>query len=473
MAGFMDEEFLLNTPQASKLYHEFAEALPIIDFHNHLSAREIYEDRAYENLTQVWLGGDHYKWRLMRSCGISEMYITGNASDREKYDHWAEALEKAFGNPLYHWTHLELKRYFGIHEPLTMESKDRIWDLCSAQLQGGLTVRKMLTMQNVEMLCTTNDPLEDLKYHRLLRDERNSGGEFQVKVLPTFRPDQALNMNHPDFAGYIHRLFRINGDDGVPCVKSVLRALEARLDAFCDLGCPVSDHSLENGVYISCTEPEADAVLKKKLEGDILTGSEILKYQSYMLCKLSEMYAARHMVMQLHIGALRNNSSAGFRVLGTDAGFDSMNDAAYAPELAALLDHMKSRGHLPKMIIYPLNPKDYPMIASMALNFNHDACIKGQVQPGAAWWFNDHQGGITKQLTEFARSATLDSFVGMLTDSRSFLSFPRHEYFRRILCGLLGQWMAAGEIPEDYAKVGQVVTDICRDNGARYFSREN
>lgn len=469
MKTFMNENFLLTTPQARRLYQDCAAGLPIVDFHNHLSAQEIYEDKTYENLTQVWLGGDHYKWRLMRSFGIDECYITGDAADKEKYDHFVYAVCHAYGNPLYHWTHLELWRYFGIDAPLTMENKDEIWERCAKILKGGLSVREMLRRQKVEVLCTTNDPLEDLRYHKLLKDAPFS-------VLPTFRPDRALKIAREDFADYINELLEAAGKTSPAgrsevTVAAVAEALSRRLDVFENCGCVISDHSLEDGVFAPCDEREAGEILARRLSGEVVSPWDALKYQTYMLLLLAKMYRRRKITMQLHIGALRDNSPEGFASLGADAGFDSMNDRSFAKELSQLLGTMEASRALPRTIIYVLNPVDYPMAAAMAGNFSRNAPGRGYVQTGAAWWFNDHLSGIREQLMEFARNGALGNFVGMLTDSRSFLSFPRHEYFRRILCQLLGEWMARGEIPEDFEACQKLITDICYENARKAIDK--
>ena len=468
MKPLMNEDFLLTTPQAKKLYAMGAGKLPVIDFHNHLSAQELYENRTYENLTQVWLSHDHYKWRLMRSCGIPEEYITGSAPDKEKYDRWVQAVSTAYGNPLYHWTHLELWRYFGIDEALTMENKDRIWAACNEALKC-LPPRKLVEMQNVKLLCTTNDPAEDLKYHRLLAD-------WKVQVVPAFRPDRALQIGKADFPDYIRKLMETAGGmteggptGGTLTCRDILSALARRLDFFMSFGCRISDHSLEGILYVPCGETEADAVLAGRLAGNMVTAREAAMYASFMLLKLAGMYKARRMTMQLHMGALRNISVRNFTELGQDRGFDCISDRCFAEELSGLLSAMENGAGLPRTILYPLDPKAWTAVSAMAPCF----CCRGDgpahVQPGAAWWFNDHEEGITRQLKEYAISASLGNFAGMVTDSRSLLSFPRHEYFRRILCRLLGQWMAQGEILEDYDGCHKIVEAVCEKNAEEMF----
>lgn len=464
MKQFLDEDFLLKNETAKTLYHSYAKHMPIFDFHNHLSAREIYEDRCYENIARVWLGGDHYKWRAMRAFGIPEEQITGNKeNDWEKFEAWAKTVQAAIGNPLYHWTHLELQRYFGICQPLTPENAKEIWDKCNEKLQQKeYSVRNLLQMQNVKALCTTNDPLEDLEYHRKLREEG-----FRIQVLPTFRPDRAIALEKNDFVPYIRELGEKVGYE-LTSVDLLLKALKDRLEFFVELGCLVSDHSLECNIYQESNEEEADLIYQKKLDGREITDVEYGKYRGFILRSLGREYHRRELVMQLHIGALRNNASRMLEITGADSGFDGMNDFHYAPEISALLDSMDKTDELPKTVLYCLNPNDMEMLAVMAGNFQGGQ-IKGKVQLGAAWWFNDHKKGMEKHLEDLADVGILPAFIGMLTDSRSFLSFPRHEYFRRILCQKLGSWVEDGEYPPDLAYLGKVVEDICYGNAAAYF----
>lgn len=464
MKQFLDENFLLKNDTAKTLYHSYAKNMPIFDFHNHLSAEEIYEDCCYENIARVWLGGDHYKWRAMRAFGIPEEQITGNkVNDCEKFKAWAKTVQAAMGNPLYHWTHLELQRYFGISKPLTPENAKEIWDKCNEKLQQKeYSVRNLLQMQNVKALCTTNDPLEDLDYHRKLKDEG-----FQIQVLPTFRPDRAIALEKDDFVPYIRELGEKAGYE-LASIDLLVDALKDRLDFFVKMGCVVSDHSLECNIYRETDRDEADLIYQKKLVGREITPAECGKYRGFVLRSLGREYHRRQMVMQLHIGALRNNSSRMFRITGADSGFDGMNDFHYAPEISALLDSMDKTDELPKTVLYCLNPNDMEMLAVMAGNFQGGQ-IKGKVQLGAAWWFNDHKAGMEKHLEDLANVGILPAFIGMLTDSRSFLSFPRHEYFRRILCEKLGSWVEEGEYPPDLEYLGKAVEDICYGNAAAYF----
>lgn len=460
MYKFMNEDFLLKTETARTLFHQYGEKQPIVDFHNHLIPREIYEDKTYGNLTEVWLGGDHYKWRAMRANGVPERLITGDGAPYEKFLAWADTVQNCIGNPLYHWTHLELQRYFGITEPLSPKTAKTIWDICNEKLRTpAYSARNLLKMQGVEVLCTTDDPADDLQWHKKLAEEG-----FDIRVLPTFRPGSALDIEKESFSAYLERL-------GSPkSLEELLSALEARLDYFVEAGCRVTDHSLEGDFYLHADEKTADGIFQKRLAGETLTDAELAQYKGYVLTTLGRAYARRGLVMQLHIGALRNNSTRMFRKLGADTGLDSLHDFDYAPQLSALLDAMDQSDELPKTILYCLNPKDLPMLAAMAGNYQgNEMGIKGKVQLGSAWWFCDHKNGMELQLRSLADVGVLPTFVGMLTDSRSFLSFPRHEYFRRILCNLIGEWVENGEYPADLTFLDQVVENICCQNAKTYF----
>lgn len=465
MKPFMDADFLLETATAARLFHEEAENLPVLDFHNHLSPREIAEDVRYEHLTQVWLAGDHYKWRAMRANGIPEELITGDADPYERFVAWADTVGGAIGNPLYHWTHLELQRYFGIDTPLKKETAKEIWEACNEKLKDpSFSARGLLEKQKVEVLCTTDDPADDLAYHRRIREEQTA---FQV--LPSYRPEKALGIEKQDFADYIGRLAAVCGTK-IHTVKELLFALEARLDFFVENGTRVTDHSLEGTFFVPATEQEADSVFRARLSGREVSPEDCGRFRGYVLTELGKMYARRGLVMQLHIGALRNNATRFFQTLGPDTGFDSINDFLYAAQLSALLDAMDRTEELPRTILYALNGRDFDMLAAMAGNFQSNASgIRGKVQVGSAWWFLDHKSGMERQMTSLASIGLLSTFVGMLTDSRSFLSFPRHEYFRRILCNLVGRLVENGEYPDDRQALAQLIRGICYDNAKSYF----
>lgn len=471
----MDENFLLGTETAKTLFHIAAKEMPIVDFHNHLSPREIYENKCYDNIADVWLGGDHYKWRAMRSNGISERYVTGDATPYEKFEAWADTVQRAIGNPLYHWTHLELQRYFGIDTPLNPKTAREIWDKCNAKLRTkDYSVRNLLAMQNVKILCTTDDPADSLEWHTKLRNEP----DLCFQVLPSFRPEKALGIEKDGFATYLKTLGEAAEVPVTDSAESVLNALINRLDFFVKTGCRVTDHSLESAFYIASGEQKsnkenADKVLRKRLNGEIITEDEAGCYRGYLLSELGKAYAKRNLVMQLHIGAIRNNATRFLGTQGADHGFDSVNDFNYAPQLAALLDSMDRTNELPRTILYCLNSKDLDMLATMAGNFqsNEDG-IRGKVQLGSAWWFLDHKTGMEHQLQSLSDVGLLSTFIGMLTDSRSFLSFPRHEYFRRILCNKVGAWVENGEYPNDEAYLSEVIRDICAENAMRYFQFE-
>lgn len=467
MKSFIHDDFLLMSETAQELYHNTAESLPIIDFHNHLSPKEIYEDRCYDNLTQVWLGGDHYKWRGMRANGISEKLITGDGDSYEKFLAWTDTVQNSVGNPLYHWTHLELKRYFNIDETLSPATAEKIWRIGNDQLrQADHSVRNLLRMQNVEVLCTTDDPVDDLKYHKLLAKEDSLG----FTVIPTFRPGAVLDIENLRFAEYIRHLGEVAKTD-VTTLDGLLLALEKRLDYFVENGCRITDHSLEKDFFCSDTTFEsASCIYLKALENTPITEKEAAAFRGFVLKNLAIMYTERSLVMQLHIGALRNTSKRLYEKLGADIGCDSLNDFNYAPQLAGLLGAMDYEDGLPRTILYYLNPKDGPMLAAMAGNYQSNSeGIRGKVQLGTAWWFCDHKRGMEYQMDTLADAGLISNFIGMLTDSRSFLSFPRHEYFRRILCNKIGSWVENGEYPKDMEYLSKMIRGICYDNAKQYF----
>ena len=464
MMSFMDEDFLLSNDTAKDLFAAVKDE-PIYDYHNHLNPREIYEDKCFDNMAEVWLGGDHYKWRAMRANGISESLITGDGAPYDKFVAWADTVQNLIGNPLYHWTHLELQRYFGITKPLSKETAKEIWDECNAKLHNKeYSVRNLLKMQNLSVLCTTDDPADDLKWHKKIKKE-----DFGIKVLPSYRPEKALGIEKDDFKSYIDRLslvveFKI--DD----VESLLKALELRLEYFIENGCKVTDHSLEGKFFIKATKDEVNEILKIRLAGVKVNEEQIAKFKGYMLTELGRLYAKHDLVMQLHIGAIRNNSERFFKQLGADTGFDAINDFNYAPQLAALLSEMDLYDELPRTILYCLNPKDTEMLAAMATTFcSNEKGIKGKVQLGAAWWFCDHKNGMERQIEAMSDNGLISTSVGMLTDSRSFLSFPRHELYRRILCNKIGTWVENGEYPADTSYLRSMVKGICGSNAIDYF----
>ena len=465
MKPFINDDFILTNKTARRLFHSAAKQMPIIDFHNHLDPQKIWEDGCYDNIAEVWLGGDHYKWRAMRANGVPEELVTGDGDPYEKFLAWADTVQNCIGNPLYHWTHLELKRYFGIEETLSPASADRIWNLCNEKLKSPeYSVRNLLRMQNVEILCTTDDPIDDLKWHRKL-----AGEDIGFSVLPTFRPGRALDIEKADFAEYIAKLAEVAGIDASG-FEGLKAALVKRLDYFVENGCKVTDHSLESAFFLPATAEEVDRIYRDALAGKAPSESEAAMYRGALMTALGKEYADRGLVMQLHIGAIRNNSTRLFKKLGADIGCDSSHDFNYAPQLSALMDAMDLEDKLPRTILYYLNPKDAAMLATMAGNYqSNDEGIRGKVQLGTAWWLCDHKNGMEYQMDSLADVGLISTFIGMLTDSRSFLSFPRHEYFRRILCNKIGTWVENGEYPEDFDYLEKLVRGIAHDNAKDYF----
>lgn len=462
MRLFMDDNFLLQTPTAKKLFHSHAQNMPIFDYHNHLSAKEIYEDKKFNNITELWLGGDHYKWRAMRANAVDEKYITGDAPNKEKFDKWAETVPQTFGNPLYHWTHLELRRYFGINETLSPESADHIYEKCNELLQTeDFSVRRLLERMNVKALCTTDDPIDNLEYHQKLSNEYQ-----KVKVLPTFRPDKIIDIEKEIYADYISELGKVLNCE-ITDIDTLQNAIKNRLDFFQKVGCKISDHSLGKNMYENCTKDEANEIMKKSLNKIKLTDMEIRKYKGYILTFLGKEYYDRDMTMQLHIGAIRNNSRRMFEKVGADIGYDSLDDFNYAPQINALLNALDYEEKLPRTVLYCLNSKDNEMLASTAGNFQ-SSDIKCKIQFGTAWWFLDNKRGMNNQIDTLANFGLLSGFIGMLTDSRSFLSFTRHEYFRRILCNYVGNIVENGEYPNDTKFLGDMIENICYNNVVNY-----
>ena len=457
MKAFMDKDFLLSTEMAKHLYHEIAEDLPIIDYHCHLNPQEIYEDRQFENITQVWLGGDHYKWRLMRSAGVEEKFITGDASDREKFQKWAETIGLAVGNPLYHWSHLELRNYFGYDGILNGDTAEEVWQLCNEKLKV-LSARKLIEGSNVKALCTTDDPADSLEWHKKIAEDES----FGVKVLPSYRPDKAMGIEKADYLDYLKRLGEIGS------FSQLVEVLKRRLAFFVSFGCRVSDHGMEAVPYAPATADEVEAIFQKRRAGVLPTASEEKQFKTALLLELGREYHRLGVVMQLHFGVTRDNSRRVFRALGPDAGVDSIGDAPSIKELAAFLGALDDTGELPKTILYSLNPNDNAALATVMGAFQTGEAVS-KLQHGSAWWFNDHKAGMIEQLTTLAADGYLAGFVGMLTDSRSFLSYVRHEYFRRILCELIGCWVENGEYPNDESALRTIVEGISIKNAERYF----
>ena len=457
MKNFMDRDFLLSTETAKHLYHDYAAELPIIDFHCHLNPQEIYEDRQFENITQVWLGGDHYKWRLMRSAGVDEHFITGGASDREKFQKWAETLGLAVGNPLYHWSHLELRNYFGYPGALNGDTAEEVWQLCNEKLKE-LSARKLIVNSKVKALCTTDDPADTLEWHKKIAEDKS----FGVKVLPSYRPDKALGIEKADYLTYLSRLGEIKSFEQLAAV------LKERLAFFVACGCRVSDHGMEAVPYAPASAEQVEAIFQKRLAGELPTEHEQKQFKTALLLELGRAYHRLGVVMQLHFGVIRDNSHRVFRALGPDAGIDSIGDAPSIKELAAFLGALDDTGELPKTILYSLNPNDNAALVTVMGAFQTGEAV-GKVQHGSAWWFNDHKTGMIEQLTTLAADGYLAGFVGMLTDSRSFLSYARHEYFRRILCELIGSWVENGEYPNDEKALRTIVEGICVKNAEKYF----
>ena len=453
----MNSDFLLSTETARNLYHDYAADMPIIDYHCHLDPKEIYEDRRFENLTQVWLGGDHYKWRLMRSAGVAERFITGDASDREKFQKWAETLSLAIGNPLYHWSHLELRNYFGYDGVLNGDTAEMVWNLCNEKLKI-LSARKLIMDSNVQVICTTDDPADSLEWHKKIAEDKS----FSVQVLPSFRPDKALGIEKADYPDYLNRLGEITS------YAQLLDVLKTRLTFFVSLGCRVSDHGLDAVPFAPATDEEVEAIFQKRLGGALPTALEAKQFKTALLLALGREYHRLGVVMQLHFGVIRDNSKRVFKALGPDAGVDSIGDAVSITDLAAFLNALDETDALPKTILYSLNPNDNAAIVSVMGAFQTGEAVS-KVQHGSAWWFNDHKRGMIDQLTNLAAGGYLAGFVGMLTDSRSFLSYARHEYFRRILCDLIGTWVENGEYPNDDAALRAIVEGVCYTNARRYF----
>jgi len=464
MKSFLNEDFLLETKTAQRLYHDYSSQLPIIDYHCHLPPDQIAGDVNFENLTRIWLYGDHYKWRAMRANGVNEAYITGDRSDWEKFEAWAATVPYTLRNPLFHWTHLELQRYFGIHELLSPATARKIYEECNEKLRSPeYSVKNLIKNKNVEVVCTTDDPIDNLSRHQKIKTDG-----YTVKVLPAFRPDKAMQAEDIDALNeYIHRLETLTGSD-ICDIDTYLEVLKKRHDHFAANGCVLSDHGLEQLYSANYTGQEIRAIFTKIRAGKALTHDEIVKFKSAMLYHFALWDHEKGWVQQYHLGALRNNNTRAVAEAGPDTGFDSIGDFAQGRPLSKFMNRLEAEGKLTKTILYNLNPSDNELIAAMAGNFN-DGSIAGKIQFGSAWWFLDQKDGMTKQLNVLSNMGLLSRMVGMLTDSRSFLSYPRHEYFRRILCNLFGNDIENGELPGDIEWTGKIVQDICYYNAKTYF----
>ena len=473
MKAFMDKDFLLQTETAKHLFHDYAEAMPLADYHCHLSPREIYEDRRFDDLVQVWLGGlengvlagDHYKWRLMRGCGIEEDYITGSKPGYARFLKFAEALEMAIGNPMYHWCHLELQFFFGVTEPLTVESAPRIWEHCNKLLREDpeFTARGLIRKANVAFIGTTDDPVDSLEWHERIAADPT----FETKVCPSFRPDKAVNIHKPGFADYIRKLGETVGRP-LTCTRDVCDALSERIQFFYDHGCRASDHGLDYVPFRMVSQQEADEVFHKVMAGGTVTAAEAEGYQTILLMHCAKAYHKLGIVMQVHYSCMRNTNARMFKTLGADAGFDTIAQNACGHSIAAFLSALDEAQQCPKTILYSLNPVDNELLGSLIGSFQGTE-VPGKIQHGSAWWFNDNKTGMEQQMISLANLGILGNFIGMLTDSRSFLSYTRHDYFRRILCNLIGSWVENGEYPNNEAALKKIVEGISFLNAKRYF----
>ena len=464
MKQFMDENFLLQTETAQKLYRDYAKDTPVLDYHCHINPQEIYEDRQFENITQVWLGGDHYKWRFMRSCGVEERFITGDATDREKFMAWAKVLGKAIGNPLFHWSHLELQKYFDYHGVLSEKTAEEVWELCNNRLaQTDMSARNIIRQSNVTLICTTDDPIDSLEWHKKIANDDS----FDVQVLPAWRPDKAMNIEKATYTDYLAQLSSVSGIK-ISSFKELCQALSNRMDFFSSMGCSISDHGLEYVMYVPASSEEIEMIFAKRLSGAEITRQDELKFKTAFMIFVGNEYGKRDWVMQLHYGCKRDNNTPMFQKLGADTGYDCINNYAPSSEIADYLNSLNQNGNLPKTIIYSLNPNDNQAIGTI-LGCFQDSSAVAKIQQGSAWWFNDHKTGMQDQMISLASLGNLSGFVGMLTDSRSFLSYTRHDYFRRILCNLIGNWVENGEFPADFDILGDIVTGICYNNAIHYF----
>lgn len=464
MKKFMDENFILQTETARRLYHDHAAKMPILDYHCHLSAQEIAEDKQYDNLGEIWLGGDHYKWRVMRTNGVTEEFVTGDKPWREKFQKWAETVPQTIRNPLYHWTHLELQRYFGVNTVLTPETADEIFEVCTAKLRTpGFSARNLMRKMNVKLVCTTDDPVDSLEHHKRLAAEG-----FEIKILPAFRPDRAMNLTDSNgWEKYIQTLEKVSGVT-ISNFASLLEAVDLRHEYFHSVGCRLSDHGVTYVPDAEASSAELDAIFAKAIKGEEIRLSEREKFEASFLIAVGQMNHARGWAQQFHVGVFRNNNRRLFAKLGPDTGFDSVADYRQGPGLIRLLDRLDSTNQLAKTILYNINPCDNELMATMIACYQDGSC-PGKMQFGSGWWFLDQKDGMEKQMNALSSHGLLSRFIGMLTDSRSFLSYPRHEYFRRILCNLIGNDVENGEIPADMEQLGAMVENICFNNARDYF----
>ncbi len=471
MKKFMQNDFLLSTPTAEKLYKDYAEKTPIVDYHCHLVPAEIAENKQFKNITEAWLYADHYKWRAIRACGFEEKYVTGGASDYDRFKVWAATMPNLLGNPLYHWTHLELARYFDIHTPLNEKTCDEIWEKCNAALASGkMGAKDLIKMSDVKVICTTDDPADTLEYHEKIAADK----DFDTKVLPAFRPDKAVNIEKDGFKEYIADKLSKSYGSSIQCLDDLLAAMLKSLDHFEKLGCKTSDHGMDYVPYEPCTVKEADEIFKTALSGKKLTAEQADKYKTFMLSFFASEFTKRDWVMQIHYGVIRNQSSKNFALLGPDAGFDTIAGYDCVRNALRLLDSFETAGNFPKMVFYSLNPVENAAIDAMCGCFQgNDKKIRSKIQHGSAWWFNDHLEGMREQLKTFAATGVLANFIGMLTDSRSFLSYTRHDYFRRILCDYVGSLIENGEYPDDIEAAGQIIYNISYKNAVDFFGFNN
>lgn len=465
MKTFLDQDFLLNSQTAIYLYHNYASKLPVIDYHCHINPKDIALDSKFENITKVWLGGDHYKWRLMRSCGVEEYFITGEAPDKDKFFKWAETLSKAIGNPLYHWSHLELQRYFDYRGVLNKNTAEEVWNLCNQKL-ASMSVRNIIKKSNVTHICTTDDPVDSLEWHKQIAEDVS----FSVKVYPAWRPDKAMNLEKQDYLNYLDKLSDVSGI-AIDSFDTLQKALKERMLFFHSMNCRISDHGLDYVMYAPASTETINEIFTKRLQGKSISQQEILQFKTAFLISVGKVYHELGWVMQLHYGCKRDNNTHTFLVLGPDTGFDCINNYTPSAQLSDFLNALSSTNQLPKTIIYSLNPIDNAAIGTIIGCFQ-DSSTVSKIQHGSAWWFNDNKLGMKEQLTSLANLGYLAGFVGMLTDSRSFVSYPRHEYFRRILCDLLGSWVENGEYPQDYDTLGEIVSNISYYNAKKYFEFE-